>query len=293
MTWQSIVEQIESTTGSTFKLVNARPLAGGDINSAYCLQGTDSSYFVKLNRTDTIAMFAAESAGLTELAATRTVRVPSPVVHGTSEEHAFLVQEYIEFGPSSRISDRLFGQQLALLHQQRQPYFGWHRDNTIGSTPQPNTRHDDWISFWRCQRLRHQLNLAAIKGYSGRLQTKGKQLCDKLALFFDGYQPQPALLHGDLWGGNAATDKHGNPVMFDPACYYGDREADLAMTELFGGFSQDFYAAYRETCPIDHGYTTRKTLYNLYHILNHLNLFGSGYQKQAENMIASLLSAVN
>lgn len=293
MNWQSILEQIESATGSTFKLVNVRPLAGGDINSAYCLQGTEQSYFVKLNRADTVDMFAAEAAGLTELATTCTVRVPSPVVHGKSAEHAFLVLEHIEFGTSSKTSERLFGQQLALLHQQRQPYFGWHRDNTIGSTPQPNMSNDDWIEFWRNQRLQHQLHLAAAKGYRGHLQMTGAQLCDKLPSFFDGYHPPPSLLHGDLWCGNAATDKTGNPVIFDPACYYGDKEADLAMTELFGGFSPDFYAAYRDTCPLNQGYAMRKTLYNLYHILNHLNLFGSGYLRRAENMIGSLLSEVN
>jgi protein-ribulosamine 3-kinase len=293
MNWKGIIEQIESAMEPAFTLVNARPLAGGDINSAYCLQGMDKAYFVKLNRGDSIEMFAAEAAGLTELAATRTVRVPSPVVHGISADHAFIAMEYIEFGTSSKASDRLFGQQLALLHQHSQPYFGWHRDNTIGSTLQPNTRNDDWIVFWRTQRLQHQLQLAAANGYGGHLQTSGAQLLENVASFFDGYQPQPALLHGDLWGGNAATDKQGNPVMFDPACYYGDHETDLAMTELFGGYSQDFYAAYRDTCPIDQSYATRKTLYNLYHILNHLNLFGSGYQRQAENMISSLLSEIN
>lgn len=293
MNWQSIVEQIEAAIGSSFKLVSARPLAGGDINSAYCLQGASQSFFVKLNRHETVAMFAAEFDGLTELADTHTVRIPRPIVYGQSEKHAFLVVEYIEFGTSNKTSERLFGQQLALLHQQRQPYFGWHRDNTIGSTPQPNSRNNDWVEFWRIQRLQHQLDLAATKGYQGQIQARGVQLCDKLASFFDGYQPQPSLLHGDLWGGNAATDRQGNPVMFDPACYYGDKEADLAMTELFGGFSQDFYAAYRETYPIDQGYVTRKKFYNLYHILNHLNLFGSGYLRQAETMIDSLLSEIN
>lgn len=293
MNWQSILGQVETATGSTFKLVSVRPLAGGDINSAYCLQGTDKSYFVKLNRADSVDMFAAEAAGLAELAATRTVRVPSPVVHGKSSEHAFLVLEHIEFGISSKTSDRHFGQQLALLHQQRQPYFGWHRNNTIGSTPQTNSPNDDWIEFWRSQRLQYQLHTAAGKGYGERLQASGEQLCDKLSSFFEGYQPQPSLLHGDLWGGNAATDKSGNPVIFDPACYYGDKEADLAMTELFSGFSRDFYAAYQDMCPLDQGYGTRKTFYNLYHVLNHLNLFGGGYLGQAENMIASLLSEIN
>jgi fructosamine-3-kinase len=293
MNWQLILNQVKSATGSEFELQHARPLAGGDINSAYCLQGINQSYFVKLNRPEKADMFAAEAAGLSELAATHTVRIPTPIVHGKTSDHAFLVLEYIEFGSPSSVSQRQFGQQLALLHQQRQPYFGWHRDNTIGSTPQPNNQQTDWIEFWRSHRLQHQLRLAATKGYRGHLQSSGAQLCDKLAVFFDGYQPHPALVHGDLWGGNAATDAQGNPVMFDPACYYGDREADLAMTELFGGFGTDFYAAYKEAYPLDNGYSVRKTLYNLYHILNHLNLFGSGYLGQAETMILRLLSEIN
>jgi protein-ribulosamine 3-kinase len=292
MNWQGIVEHIDAATGSAFKLVNVNSLAGGDISSAYCLRGKDESYFVKLNHTDKVAMFAAESAGLAELYAIGTVRVPRPVVFGNTEKHAFLVLEYIEFGISSKASERLLGQQLALMHQQPQPYFGWHRDNAIGSTHQPNTPKDDWIAFWRIRRLQHQLDLAAAKGYQGHLQTNGARLCDKLASFFEGYSPQPTLLHGDLWGGNTATDRQGKPVIFDPACYYGDKEADLAMTELFGGFSQDFYAAYREVSPVNQGYTIRKKLYNLYHILNHLNLFGSGYLWQAENMTESLLSEI-
>jgi protein-ribulosamine 3-kinase len=292
MTWHHISEQIEMTTGLPFQITNARPLSGGDINSAFQLQGNDKAYFVKLNRPDSLAMFTAESTGLTELADTKTVRTPSPIVHGKSPEQAFLVLEYIEFGTSSKTSECLLGQQLAQLHQQPQPYYGWHTDNTIGSTPQINAQSKDWPEFYRTQRLQYQLNMAAAKGYAGQLQATGAQLCENVNRFFSGYRPQPSLLHGDLWGGNSATDKAGNPVIYDPACYYGDREADLAMTELFGGFSRDFYAAYQETYPLDQGYTTRKTLYNLYHILNHLNLFGSGYLRQAENMIASLLSEI-
>lgn len=292
MDWQEVVTQIERATGSAFKLVNTRSVSGGDINSAYCLQGVECAYLVKLNRAETIEMFAAESAGLTELALTKTVKVPKPVIYGESGNNAFLVLEYIDFGLSTKASDRLFGQQLALLHNQQQPYFGWHRDNTIGSTPQPNTKDDHWIRFWRNRRLKHQLDLAGAKGYSGQLQNIGTELCGHLEDFFSGYIPQPSLLHGDLWCGNAATDKQGIPVIYDPACYYGDKEADLAMTELFGGFSQDFYAAYRDFSPIDAGYPTRKKLYNLYHILNHLNLFGGGYLHQAENTIRSLLSEV-
>jgi len=293
MDWKYIVEQIENATRSAFQLINVRSVAGGDINSAYCLQGAEKSYFVKLNSAEKAFMFSAESAGLVELSLTHTVRVPKPIVYGEFGTQAFLVLEFVKFGVSNKKSDRNFGRQLALLHQQCQPYFGWHCDNTIGSTLQPNDRNEDWIAFWRSHRLQHQLALASANGYQGILQSKGEKLCDKLESFFEGYIPQPALLHGDLWGGNASVDKQGNPIMFDPACYYGDREADLAMTELFGGFSQDFYAAYRETYPTEKGYMTRKKLYNLYHILNHLNLFGGGYLRQAENIMGDLLSEVN
>lgn len=290
MNWDVLSRQIETATGRPFKIVAAHALAGGDINSAYRLQGNGAAYFVKLNHANMLPMFAAEYQGLQEIASTQTVTVPSPIALGTSEEDSFLILENLEFGASSQSSCRLLGRQLAQMHRQTRSYFGWHRDNTIGSTPQINTRSDDWPSFWRDQRLGFQLKLAQRNGYSGRLQLNGERLCSQLALFFDRYRPQPSLLHGDLWAGNSAVDKAGRPVIYDPACYYGDRETDLAMTELFGGYSQDFYAAYREVWPLDPDYKVRKTLYNLYHILNHLNLFGGGYLRQAENMIDQLLS---
>jgi protein-ribulosamine 3-kinase len=290
MNWDAISGQIESTTLRPFKVFAAQALAGGDINSAYRLQGNGASYFVKLNHANMLPMFEAEYQGLQEIAGTKTVMVPSPVVFGTSEDYSFLVLENLEFGPSSQSSCRLLGRQLAQMHRQTRSYFGWNRDNTIGSTPQINSRYDDWPSFWCDKRLGFQLKLAQQNGYSGRLQLKGERLCSQVALFFDRYRPQPSLLHGDLWAGNSAVDKEGRPVIYDPACYYGDRETDLAMTELFGGYSQDFYAAYREAWPLDPDYKIRKTLYNLYHILNHLNLFGGAYLRQAENMIDQLLS---
>jgi len=138
--------------------------------------------------------------------------------------------------------------------------------------------------------LGNQLKLAASNDYGGRLQTQGEKLCANLEPLFSSYQPQPALVHGDLWRGNAAADEQGNPVIYDPACYFGDRETDLAMTELFGGFSPAFYVAYQAVYPLEPGYEIRKTLYNLYHILNHLNLFGHGYLNQAETMMSKLLA---
>ena len=178
------------------------------------------------------------------------------------------------------------------MHKVKQPYFGWQMDNTIGSTPQINDQTHDWLTFWREQRLGQQLKFAAQNGYSGRIQSRGEKLMDELDKLLENHQPHPSILHGDLWGGNAAADENGQPVIYDPACYYGDRETDLAMTELFGGFGRDFFAAYNAIYPVDSGYSTRKTLYNLYHILNHLNLFGGGYMGQAESMIDQLLSEI-
>jgi fructosamine-3-kinase len=292
MNWQPIVQHIESATGRPFKLQVAKPLSGGDINAAYRLQSEDRSFFVKLNRPDRFAMFESEAAGLEALTQTQSIRVPKLIACGQTAEHAFLVLEYIALNNLDSRSEQLLGQQLAQLHRQKQAYFGWHRDNTIGSTTQANGRYDDWLKFWQEQRLVHQLTLAAAKGYRGRLQTLGEKLCADLKPLFSGYQPQPALVHGDLWGGNAAADDQGNPVIYDPACYFGDRETDLAMTELFGGFSPAFYQAYQTAYPLAPGYAERKTLYNLYHILNHLNLFGQGYLHQAENMIDKLLNGL-
>ncbi|MFI3188145.1 hypothetical protein BCS42_11475 [Crenothrix sp. D3] len=293
MNWDAITKYIVSATGQAFTARSVQSLSGGDINAAFRLQDSHKSYFVKLNRAELVPMFAAEFVGLQELARTQTLRVPQPVAYGQSDTHSFLVLEYIELGSSSPASDLLLGQQLAYLHQQVQPYFGWHRDNTIGSTLQHNTQTNDWVNFWREHRLGFQLQLAAKNGYSGRLQRTGERLCDELGGFFTHYMPTPALLHGDLWEGNVATDMRGKPVIFDPACYYGDREAELAMTELFGGFSQDFYAAYQDVWSLHEGYGVRKSLYNLYHILNHLNLFGGSYLQQAEIIIAKLLVEID
>lgn len=292
LNWDSISQYITTATGQAFTVRSVQPLSGGDINAAFRLQDGQNSYFVKLNRAELVTMFAAEFAGLQDLAHSQTLRVPTPVVYGETDSHCFLVLEYLELGRFSVATERLFGQQLAYLHQQAQPYFGWHRDNTIGSTLQRNPQSNDWLHFWREQRLGFQLQLAAQNGYGGRLQRLGERLGVELAALFINYTPLPSLLHGDLWAGNTATDKCGNPVVFDPACYYGDREADLAMTELFGGFGRDFYAAYQDVWSLHENYRVRKSLYNLYHILNHLNLFGGGYLRQAENKIMELLAEI-
>ncbi len=198
--------------------------------------------------------------------------------------------EWIPFGRPDPQSWRALGQGLAALHRVSRDSFGSERDNSIGATPQVNTPDTDWAAFFRDRRLGFQLRLAQRQGYGGRLQRQGERLLAELGRFFESHHARPALLHGDLWNGNAGFDAAGQPVIFDPAVYCGDREADLAMTELFGGFGEDFHAAYRADFPLDPGYAVRKTLYNLYHVLNPLNLFGGGYLRQAEGMADELLA---
>jgi len=283
---------IGASEGFACTVEKSTSVGGGCINSAFRIEGGGRSYFVKMNRRELSAMFEAEAEGLKEIIATATVRAPRPVCAGIDGDRAFLVLESLNMRAARGSCDRKLGERLAALHAVRQPYFGWHRDNTIGSTHQPNAKNQDWVIFWSRNRLGYQLDLAARQGYGGRLQREGEKLQSHLSDLFSGYQAQPALIHGDLWGGNYSSDEAGEPVIYDPAAYYGDREADLAMTELFGGFGRDFYDAYREAYPLAVGYSVRKVLYNLYHILNHLNLFGGGYLGQAESMMGTLLAEV-
>jgi protein-ribulosamine 3-kinase len=280
---------IHDATQRPFELSAVTSVGGGSINEAFRLEGTDGAcYFLKVNDVRHHAMFLAEAAGLGAMAATNTIRVPQPIAQGAASGKSYLVLEYLKL--SSRGNAKLLGEQLAALHLCKGACFGFANDNFIGTTPQPNGWKDNWIDFWREQRLGFQLRLAAENGYGGQLQSLGEKLLDALPAFFDGYTPQPSLLHGDLWSGNHAFLADGTPTIFDPASYYGDRECDLAMTELFGGYPADFYAAYRAAWPLDAGYTTRRDLYNLYHILNHANLFGGGYVKQAAQIAQSLLA---
>jgi protein-ribulosamine 3-kinase len=288
--WSHISQHITDTTGEAFDNARQRGVGGGSINAAHVLESdAGHRYFVKLNRAPLLEMFEAEAEGLNEMLSANAIKVPKPVCWGISGNECYIAMEYIALGGKG--SGVLLGQQLATMHRKQWDHFGWTRDNTIGSTPQPNTPSDDWVAFYREHRLRFQLELAAKHGGGGLLNS-GERLMADLDGFFIDYQPVPSLLHGDLWGGNYSTDQDGNPVIFDPATYYGDREADIAMTELFGGFPPEFYAAYNEAWPLDAGYKTRKTLYNLYHVINHFNLFGGGYLSQADHMISSLLSKI-
>lgn len=280
---------ILAATHRPFTLHQAIPVGGGNINASYRLEGVDGThYFLKLNHARHHPMMRAEAAGLTAIAASRTVRVPQFIAHGIAQEYSFLLLEHLTLGSRGH-ADRL-GEQLAALHRCHSPQFGWSEDNFIGTTPQPNATATDWIHFWREQRLGFQLRLAQANGHHGALLSAGERLLESLPAFFSGYVPQPSLLHGDLWSGNHGYLGDGSPVIFDPATYFGDRECDIAMTELFGGYPAAFHAAYRAAWPLDAGYATRRELYNLYHLLNHANLFGGHYAQQAEQTLLRLLA---
>lgn len=286
--WQSISQDISQSTGRAFNMEKNTTLGGGCINSAYKISSQQGDeYFVKVNAAENIAMFRAEYDGLQALTQAKFFHIPQPICYGTTENDCYLVMTYIPL--QSRGDQRSLGHALAKMHEITQSRFGWFQDNTIGSTPQSNTEHPDWTSFWRDERLIPQIQMLCDKGYSSRLSSLSDRLLNKLELILADHHPSASLLHGDLWSGNYAFDEQGKPVIFDPALYYGDRETDVAMTELFGGFSSDFYAAYHETLALAPGYKRRKILYNLYHILNHANLFGASYLNQAISMMERLI----
>lgn len=288
--WQNIQSHIEQATGRPFSVNKERMAGGGSINSASVLSDGRQSYFVKTNRSGLVAMFEAEARGLQALAASNTIKVPQLVCYGDDGQCSYIVLEYLDLAGSA--NQQQLGEQLAAMHHITAGAFGWEIDNTIGSTHQPNAWTADWLDFWRGQRLGFQLRLAAEKGYGGQLQSLGEKLLVKMDALFEGRTVLASMLHGDLWGGNVAGLKDGTPVIFDPAFYYGDREADIAMTYVFGGFTPAFYQAYNSAYPLDDGFAVRKTLYNSYHIINHLNMFGGGYHGQAIAMLEQVLAEI-
>lgn len=264
-------------------------IGGNALSSVWSLVLPPARFFVKVATQAHADVLAAEAEALAAIRETATLRVPSVYARGEAQGAAFLVLEWLDIVDGGR--GAALGTALAALHETTAPRFGWHRDNTIGTTPQANAWSDDWAEFFRDRRLAPQLALAAQNGFGGALQRGGQRLLLAVPELLNGHRPKPSLLHGDLWAGNAGRLEDATPVVFDPASYFGDREADVAMSELFGGFSGAFYSAYDEAAPLPPGYPVRRTLYNLYHVLNHLNLFGASYLGRAEAMIAELLAA--
>ncbi len=285
----SLTAIIGNHCGEPIGIAGDRSLGGGCINDAWIIETTNrQEYFVKANRDAPLRMFTSEAAGLEALSGVGVIRVPQVIgVCRAGDGTCVLVLEAIRVGTRRRRFDYEFGSQLARFHRRSsQGTFGFAIDNFIGATPQPNKITEDWVAFWREYRLDFQIKLAADEG---RIDATFVKLAERLGEKLPGLIGQPGepacLLHGDLWSGNYLVDDSGEPVLIDPAVYYGRREAEFGMISLFGGFGSEFYAGYEDVWPLEAGYADRFEIYKLYHLLNHLNLFGSGYLSSCREII--------
>jgi fructosamine-3-kinase len=279
--------------GLGLSIVSSRALAGGDINLAFEATLEDGErVFVKNHPDAPGEMFRTEARGLAWLAEARALRVPRVLaVSEIDSSTSFLVLEYLEPADKGRAFDETLGRGLAALHRSGAPCFGLDHDNFIGSLPQKNDARPTWAAFYREQRLQVQLRRAVDRNLvDGRLAHEFDRLFDQLESLVGPAEP-PSRLHGDLWGGNIHVDDHGRPCLIDPAAYGGHREIDLAMMRLFGGFGARVFDAYREAWPLADGHEHRISLYQLYPLLVHVNLFGGSYVKQAERALHRTLSA--
>ena len=285
--WQPAVERALGVIGAP----EWRCVGKSDWGSSWSLRTHAMRYFVKTATGAYTDMAPAEADGLRALSDANAIRVADVIAEGFWEGTAFLALSWLDLHTPR--NGAALGRALAALHRAKAPTgsggerFGWRRANWIGGTPQINGWSNDWCAFFRDRRLVPQFALAAERGHRVR---DGDSLLSLLPTLLHGHDPVPSLLHGDLWSGNAGTQVGGEPVIFDPAVYVGDRESDLAMTELFGGFDVNFYAAYNEAWKIDVGYPQRRLLYNLYHLLNHLNLFGAAYLERVTKSMSALLA---
>lgn len=269
-------------------------LGGGCIDAAWLIEFDEHRLFVKTGTArNGVALYEAEAEGLEQMAKIGQIKTPKVINIGQFKQESWLALEYLDLKAPNIESQVQLGKQLAFMHQQSADHFGWSMDNRIGATAQKNPATDHWVTFFTEHRLKPQLKMLHRHQPSLGIRALGEQLLSKITCLFDGYSPQPSLLHGDLWSGNFSMVKASTPVLYDPACYYGDRETDLAMTEVFGGFSPEFYASYNKILPLDAGYTQRKKLYQLYHILNHANMFGGQYGIQSHNTLQELITTVN
>lgn len=285
-----IEKAISLATGQTAKISHSRMASGGSINISRIVSFEDGrTFFVKNHKGegDFPGMFEAEYEGLELLTAPGVICVPRPVSWGND----FIVIEAYEEGPRKPDWQELMGQQLALMHRKTQrDRYGFHRDNYLGTSLQPNQWMDNWLDFWREQRLGWQLDLFAQRAEGDEpLLAMGERLQHRLDDLLAGVTEAAVLLHGDLWSGNASANENGNPVIFDPACYYGHREAEIGMMRMFGGFGPRCEAAYAEVWPLESGSEERIALYRLYHELNHLNLFGASYYQNCLSTMKALL----
>ncbi len=284
----SLLEQLAAAGWEAGNFRGIETIAGG-VHDAHRMRFERADIFLKTTRLEGAAMLDDEAEALARLRETGTVILPRPLLNGIAGECAYLALKWIDLHPAGPDAQQRMARMLAALHRCEADRYGWTRDNHIGLTRQPNPWSDNWCTFFTEQRLGHQLRIAERRGSNAWVK-RGLEMLDVLPKIFDGYQPVASTLHGDLWNGNTGMRGDGEPVLFDPAAYHGDRETDIAMTELFGGFSPVFYAAYDEEWPLDDGYEERRPLYQLYHVINHANLFAGGYARQAERMIEAVFA---
>ncbi|CZF86626.1 fructosamine kinase family protein [Grimontia marina] len=283
--WHSLSVQLSLALGQQFVVEEKTPIDGGDINECYAIASGNMRFFVKVNSRDNLPIFEAEAEGLRHLANSGEISIPQVIYIGIIKEKSVLVLDYIPMKQLDEESAYLLGKELACLHQWgEQLEYGFDIDNFIGTTEQRNSWHRKWANFFADHRIGFQLQLAEEKGMSfGDVEAIVEAVKERL----NGHQPKASLVHGDLWKGNASSTMNGS-IVYDPACYWGDREVDLAMTYLFGGFPEEFYNGYEEVWPLDEGFEDRKDLYNLYHMLNHCLLFGGPYLAETEALINKL-----
>ncbi len=283
--YSSLSSAIKEIFGNDRRIVDRRSVAGGDINQASALTLDDGRVlFMKSNSVNMLLNFEAEARGLEAIRGTEAISVPEVIGLGTDGEMSFLLMEFLSGGRRIREFWEVFAQELAAMHRADiGGQYGFLQNNWIGDRVQENSMCDSWIAFFRDHRLKPQFK-AARRYFGSSDQKKIESLLSHLDRYL--VEPErPSLVHGDLWAGNMITGNDGKGWLIDPAVYYGHPEVDIAMTELFGGFSFQFYEAYRETGMLDAGYQDRRDLYNLYQLLNHLNIFGSGYLSSVKNIL--------
>ena len=288
MDLEQVIGELKRRSGIRVDINRVRSVVGGSINKAFCLLADPEPLFVKINAAHTLPVFEAEVEGLEALRSAEGVSVPETVDVGCVGETSYLALRWVEFSSKIKSAEHLLGVALAQQHRDIAEQFGWHRENTIGATPQRNTLMCNWSDFFRLERLGVQLELAVERGLPQQQLDQAYYVMERLEWFFVGREPVASLLHGDLWSGNWGCDASGEPFIYDPAVYYGDREVDLAMTRLFGGFGDAFYSAYQNEWPLTDGWEARVDLYNLYHLLNHFNLFGASFLDQTSDTLSRL-----
>lgn len=282
---KNAIQSYWTAQGLSPEILSERRISGGSINSSILLKTPDGSFFLKYNSASKYPqMFAKEFKGLEILASTRTIRIPKPLFYFEGQHYSGLLLEFIEEQDYSENFWDIFAFQLSQLHQQTNPSFGLHFDNYMGNLPQSNTISSNFVDFFINQRLLPQLKLARDR-HEIKLQhiKQSERLFEELPSIMPN--ERPALIHGDLWSGNFMSDESGSPVIMDPACYYGHREVDIAMTTMFRGFSPQFYQYYLQYHPLEKGWQDRLPYHNLYPILIHVNLFGSSYLASLEAVL--------